>query len=351
MPGKLVRRHGRGAVGAAAARPDWLALTREEILEPALPIIDAHHHLYDREVNSYMFDELLADVQSGHNIRATVFIDAGSMHNKDVPPKMAPLGEVEFINGIAAMSASGDYGPTRLCAAIMGYADLTMGAEVEELLDAQMATAPRRFRGIRVSAALDVAAPKGGFNTPAHLLLDADFRAGFVKLAERKLAFEAWAYHPQLADIVDLARAFPDTTIIVNHTGGLIADTPPHSDRRDETIAFWKARMAELARCPNVFLKLGGRGILYMGYGYNKLAAPPGSERLAADWRPIFETCIELFGAGRCMFESNFPPDKLSFSYPVLWNAFKRLATGYSAAEKHDLFYGAAARAYRIALD
>ena len=335
------------------SRAKWRSLHREEILEPDLPIIDPHHHLWERPGNRYLVDEYLADVQTGHHIRASVFIECGAFYRKTGSALMAPVGEVEFANGVAAMAASGAYGKTLICAGIVSTADISVGAEVAQLLDAQIAVGGERFRGIRVTTKWDSDEDlnTGRYIVPRGLMQDRDFRAGFATLAPRKLSFDAMIYHPQILELAELARAFPDTTIVLNHIGGLIAGTSNYLARKEEAIAQWRPSMAELAKCPNVFVKLGGLGMPYFGHGFDKLEVPASSERLAEMWGQFFEHCIDKFGPDRCMFESNYPPDRESVDYPILWNAFKRFAAGYSADEKRALFYGAAAKAYRLNLD
>ena len=332
---------------------EWRSLHREEVLEPHLPIIDPHHHLWIRPGNRYLIDDFLADAQTGHSIKASVFVECGAFYRKNGPELMAPVGQTEFANGVAAMAASGDFGSTLVCAGIVGTADLRAGAEVARVLDAHIAAAGERFRGIRFIAKWDAdeALNTGRYKPPPGLMQDRAFRAGFATLAPRKLSFDVMVYHPQLLELADLARAFPDTTIVLNHIGGLIAHTRTYLARKDEAIAQWRSAMAELAKCPNVFVKLGGLGMSYLGLGLDKLDAPASSERLAAVWGPYFAHCIDKFGPGRCMFESNFPPDRESCAYPVLWNAFKRVAAKYSADEKRALFHGAAAKAYRLSFD
>jgi L-fuconolactonase len=337
----------------ATNRSEWRAQHREEILEPDLPIIDSHHHLWEREGNRYLLDDYLADVRTGHNIRASVFVECGAFYRKGGPPHMAPVGQVEFANGIAAMAASGHYGSTLVCAGIVGTADLTAGAEAEQVLDAQIAAAGGRFKGIRLSTKWD---PDEGLNTtryivPRDLMQDRDFRAGFAALGARKLSFDAMIYHPQIPELADVARAFPGTTIVLNHIGGLVAWTRTYSSRREEAIALWRASTSALAQCPNVCVKLGGLGMSYLGLGFDTLDKPASSAELAKSWGPLFSHCIDTFGPDRCMFESNFPPDRESVDFPVIWNTFKRIAAPYSAAEKHSLFYGTAAKAYRLNLD
>jgi len=334
-------------------RAQWRALTREDPLEPDLPIIDAHHHLWARPNDRYFIDEFLAEARSGHNIRASVFVECGSFYRASGPALMRPLGEVEFANGIAAMAASGVFGDTRVAAGIVGTADLTLGAEVAQLLDAQIAAAGGRFKGIRLTTKWDAdeALNTGRYIVPRGLMQDPDFRAGFTTLAARKLSFDAMIYHPQTLELAELARAFPDTSIVLNHIGGLLAYTRTYAARKDEAIADWRRMTAELARCPNVYVKLGGLGMSYLALGLDRLERPASSEQLGEAWGPLFQHCIDTFGPQRCMFESNFPPDRDTVSYPVLWNAMKRVAARYSADEKRWLFFATAAKAYRLELD
>ena len=332
---------------------EWLALRPEEALEPDLPIIDSHHHLWVRPGTQYLLDEFLADVKTGHDIRGSVFVDCGAFYRKSGPALMAPLGQLEFANGIAAMAASGTYGKTLACAGIVGAADLTVGADVAQVLDAQVVAGGGRFRGIRLIVKWDADEElnNGRVIVPPGLMQDRDFRAGFAMLGPRKLSFDTMIYHPQILELADLARAFPNTTIILDHIGGLVARTRTYLARKEEATAHWRSSMAELAKCPNVFVKLGGLGMPYLGFGLEKLDVPASSQQLAEAWGPLFKYCIDTFSPDRCMFESNFPPDKDSVSYSVIWNAFKRVAAAYSADEKRSLFYGAAAKAYQLHLD
>ena len=327
----------------------WLKRWSEPVLEPGLAIVDAHHHLFDRPGWRYLFDDLLEDLGSGHKVVATVYLQCGQHYRSAGPEHMRPVGETEFVESVAALSATGEYGPARACAAIVGYADLTLGALVDEVLEAHLAVAPARFRGIRHGAATDAdpAFARPGPRPPPGLLRDAAFREGFARLANYGLSFDAWLYHPQLPDLIDLARAYPSTPIVLNHVGGLLG-IGGYQGRRDEILGQWRASIRQLAACPNVVVKLGGLGMRQCGFGFHEAPEPPTSLQLAAAWRPYVETCIEAFGAGRCMFESNFPVDQLSCSYPVLWNAFKRIAAGCGAQEKADLFSGTAARVYRL---
>jgi predicted TIM-barrel fold metal-dependent hydrolase len=343
----------------------------EPILEPELPIIDPHHHLWfvpeavraamDPDANPYfhvrrrtpryLFDELLADLRTGHNIRATMFVECHSMHRPYGPEKFRTLGEVDFANGFAAMGASGLFGDIQVCAGIIGHANLALGDEVAAVLAASIAIAGERYRGVRHVSQHDpdpYFARIGGA-TPPGLLLDARFREGFRHLERSGLAFDAFLYEPQLPEVLDLARAFPDTTIVINHTGTPLG-MGGYAGRREERFALWRENIHALACCENVYLKLGGLGMPVCGFA-SFLASPlASSQRLADEWRPYMEIGIEAFGAGRCMFESNFPTESGTCTYPVLWNAFKRIAAGASADEKRALFAETAKAAYKLSV-
>ncbi|MFT5172929.1 MAG: L-fuconolactonase [Gammaproteobacteria bacterium] len=333
-----------------ASNDDWLARVSEPTLEPDLPICDPHHHLWDkrdgRVERRYMIDEIQRDVQSGHNIVSTVFVEHLSMFRADGPDEMKYVGEVEFANGIAAMAASGLYGKTRVAAGIVGYAHFPAGSRVKAVLEAQIAAAPERFRGIRCTGAWDpdpriAAAPEPG------RYMDAGFRAGFAELAPLGLISDVSCRYHQLGEVVDLARTFADTTIILNHVGG-ITGIGAYAGRQEEVFADWRKGLTELAQCANVVVKLGGLSMEYCGFGWHERPLPPTSEELAAATQRYFETVIDLFGAERCMFESNFPVDKVSCSYNVLWNSFKRITAAYSASDKAKLYHDTAARVYRL---
>ena len=335
-----------------ATNDRWLALVQEEALEPSLPICDPHHHLWDQRPDRveprYMMDEILVDLNSGHNIVSTVFVQCTAMHRADGPEALRPVGETEFVNGIAAMSASGLYGPTRIAAGIVGTADLTLGDAVAEVLEAHIQAGGGRFRGIRQSAAWDPAgAAIASRMAPPHLYMDANFRAGYAQLARFNMTFEGWCYHHQLKELADLARAFPDTTMILDHFGGPLV-VGPYAGQREALLGPWRQDITELARCPNVVAKLGGINMPINGFGWHERERPPSSQELMEATRPYYEHALEQFGVDRCMFESNYPVDKESCSYNVLWNSFKRLTAAYSADEKAKLYHDTAARVYRL---
>jgi len=346
----------------------------EPIIEPQLPIVDAHHHLYFlpeavltameaqdnisaralapvfRRQPRYLFDELMADLTSGHNVRASVHIDAEAMYRVSGPEAMKSVGEVEFVNGVAAMAASGLFGEVKACAGIVGGGvDLRLGDTVEEVLTAHIRAGGGRYRGIRGPGLVydeDSTILGAGAGVP-HLLLDAAFRRGFKRLSQFGLSFDAWLFEPQLPELIDLARAFPETPIILNHTGTPMG-VGRYAGKRAERFPIWRDNIRTLSRCANVAVKLGGLGIPYGGFKSYLSTPPATSSQLAEEWKPYIETCIEAFGADRCMFESNFPIDAAVGTYAVLWNAFKRLAAGASKEEKAALFSGTATRVYRL---
>jgi L-fuconolactonase len=330
-------------------RRDWLDRRKEPILEPELPIVDPHHHLWQRPEWRYLLDDLLLDTGSGHNIVATVYMEARSMYRDQGPVEMRPVGETEFANGIAAMCGSGICGKTRACAGIVGHADLTLGSRVEPVFSALIRAGGERFRGIRHNVSWDADPSIVSPASPVRpgLLADKTFREGFAVLSRLGLSYDVSLYHPQIKELADMAGAFPDTRIVLNHVGGVLG-IGAYRGKRNEVFSSWAASIKALATRPNVYVKLGGLGQGHTGLGFDEQAEPPSSEMIAARFRPYIETCIEAFGTSRCMFESNFPVDKISYSYHVFWNACKLMAKGASSTEKADLFGGAAARCYRL---
>lgn len=327
----------------------WLAkAAHEDILEPELPIVDAHHHLWDLPGFRYLLDEFVSDLQSGHNIVASVFNECQSMYRAHGPAEMKSVGEVEFCAGLAAMSESGKYGPTRVNAGIVGAADLTLGDRLAGVLEANIAAGGGRFRGVRHAAAWDSDPTIGSHTkTPPGLYLHPSFQAGMRRMTALGLSLDAWLFHTQLADVAVLARACPDANIVLCHTGGPLG-YGPYADRRDEVFKTWKAGMAEIARCENISVKLGGLTVRQVPYDYGTSEAPITSLRLAEIWRPYVLTCIELFGPRRCMVESNFPVEKMGIGYAGLFNTFKRILGDLSASEKNEVFSGCASRVYRL---
>lgn len=340
----------------------------EAIIEPDLPIVDPHHHLWDLRAlvpafpeprhafieaiagaAYYTFDQLQADTHSGHNIVATVFMECGAFYDPARGEAMKPVGEVEFVNGVAAQGASGLYGDYRPCAGIVGHADLTLGDAVKPVVEALIAAGNGRFKGIRHAGAWDADPEVLGppFHAPQGLYGSEAFRAGFAAYSEYGLTFDAWLLEPQLGDLLDLARAFPEQQIVLDHCGTPL-NIASYRGKLPENFTRWQESIHDLAECPNVAVKLGGLAMAFCGMPEEGPDRGCGSEELAQQWDPYITSCIEAFGPERAMFESNYPVDRWGASYAVLWNAFKRLANGASDAEKRKLFAGTAARIYDI---
>jgi L-fuconolactonase len=348
---QLRRRAFLTTAGASAIANAGLA-AEDPILEPDLPIIDPHHHMWDRPgatnaFSHFLLPDLLEQLNTGHKIIATVFIEAGSMYRADSPAELKSLGETEFATGQAAMSASGAYGPIKAVAGIVGNVDLQRGARAGEIMEMHKRIAGPRFKGIRYNYAhTDVPMPGRAMNPkPAHLLADPIFREGFAQLAPHGLSYDGTGYDPQLPELVDLARAFPETTIILNHASmPFMMGFNPRP--RADVFKTWARDMRLLAKCANVNVKLGGFGL--PGPPAVAGAPKPGAAELAALWKPYIETSIEAFGAERCMFESNYPSDAPVCSYRTIWNVFKSIAAKATPTEKAALFAGTAKRVYRL---
>ena len=311
----------------------------ETPLEPELPIVDPHHHLWEHPANVYMMNELRADTGSGHHVEKTVFVECGSGYRGGEPESMSFVGETEFV-------VTAD--PDGFVAGIVGRADLS-SPDTADVLAAHIEAGQGRFRGIRHASAHDADPAIRASHTrpPPGLLGRDDFRRGFAALGAAGLRFDAWLFHPQLPELVSLARAHPDVPIVLDHLGGPLG-IGPYAGRRDDVLAAWRPSMEAVAGCANVSLKLGGIGMPIYGMGFHKLDGGASSLQLAETWGEPIRWCIEQFGVDRCMFESNFPVDKASCTYAVLWNAFKRIAADCSAAEKEALFSGTASRFYDV---
>jgi L-fuconolactonase len=330
----------------------WHALLREEIIEPARPIIDPHHHLWRNGLGfDYMVDEFLADTNSGHRILKSVYIEARAFYLADGPTHLQPTGETTTIAKIAAQLAAD---PKQVqIAGIVAHADLRLGDRPEmlaELLRAQQQCSAGLLRGIRHSGARDPR-PEDLLITgraPAYLYGREDFRAGLRQLAEHDLSYDTWHFHHQNEDFIELAQAVPETTIVLDHFGTPLG-VGIYAGRREEIYQKWREDITALAKCPNVVLKLGGLAMPDNGFGWDKRGMPPSSDEIVKAHKRYYMHALEQFGPQRCMFESNFPVDRLSVSYHVLWNAFKKMVADFSEAEKHALFYGTAERIYRLA--
>jgi L-fuconolactonase len=319
----------------------WLEQTQESAIDPDLAICDPHHHLWYQAENQYGLEEFLKDASGGHHIVQTVFVESWKTFRQSRPSEMLPVDETEYIENIVSHSSQSG----NVAAGIVGFADLTSGAAVLPLLEAHIEAGRGRFRGVRQTCTWD-ASPEIK-STRRGLLSVPEFRQGFACLQKYGLSFDAWLYHPQLTELADLAGEFPETSIIIDHIGGLLG-IGPYFGRRDTVFQEWKCGIASLAAYQNVFVKLGGLGMPICGFGWQEWPVPPTSVELADAMKPYFYWCIEQFGVSRCMFESNFPVDKTSYSYTVLWNAFKRVIKDFSPSEKNALLHETAAKVYRL---
>ena len=330
---------------------EWLAKTQEETLEPEIPICDPHHHFWVARpepvhYQQYLLPELSSDVGSGHNVKSTVFIEVRCEYRTDGPDEMKPVGEVEYIQTIADAAAAGNQGPTKAAAAIIGHADLKLGDGVRPALEAMQAASPNRFRGVRHSVGYDESPELANRDIKGALGTDG-YRAGAKVLASMGFVLENSLYYHQLSELADFARAVPELPIVLNHIGGLVR-VGPYANRDEEVMPEWRKGVEEVSKCPNIIMKLGGVGQLRYGYYWHDRETAIGSEELAQELSPLMEHCIQQFGPDRCMFESNFPVDKISYSYNVIYNAFKRLSKGYSPTERAAMFHDTAARVYNI---
>lgn len=335
----------------------WLATLNEPVVEPDLPIIDAHHHLwkgYGKPVPwqpDYWIDEFARDLFAGHNVIASVFVECGYGYRTDGPAPLRPVGEVESFDRFAADFAAKHGTRTRPCAGIVGFADLRLGHAVEATLEAQVRASPRRFRGIRQivnwDPSPDVRYP--GFEMKPGLMRDATFQQGFSRLEQFGLSFDAWLFHPQLPDLIALAGRFPYTPIVIDHFGGPVG-VGPYAGRRAEIFELWKKDIATLAKLPNTYVKLGGISMEHGGFHWHERPTPPTSDDFVAATRDYFRHAIESFTPGRCLFESNAPVDQISFGYVTLWNGLKKVSAEYGPAERTAMFSGNARRIYRLGI-
>ena len=326
---------------------DWLAARQEVVLDKHQPIIDAHHHLFDRPGQRYLPEHLKSDIGRDLNVVATVLVQARSFYRTDGPEAFQPVGETEFAAGVAeaALTAGGP----KLCAAIVGYADLNLGDSVRPVLEAHICAGRNKFRGIRhiIAWDKDKRLLNPAYPTTESLMDSKAFQSGFSQLADLGLSFDAWLYFPQIPRLTALARQFPSVHIVLNHCGGILG-LGAYAGRRDDVFKQWRAAMSDLATCLNVSVKIGGLGMSLSGFDFDKQLTAPSSETLSITWRPWVETCFEFFSANRCMFESNFPVDKGSYGYVVGWNAMMRLASKLTTEERDALFYKTAASVYDI---
>lgn len=332
-------------------RKAWRDQVVEAVIEPELPIIDAHHHLWTPSpfprFETYGPVELREDmINCGHNIIGTVYTDSHYNYRTDGPEHLRHVGETEYAEQARQEGRRIGGKAAGICAAIVTTANLLQGEKVGEVLDAHVAASPR-FRGIRHITAFDgnLEPIYGAYE--AGLMMSPAFREGFAELARRDLTFDAYLFFPQLPELVDLAQKFPDARIVLNHVGGYIGISS-YAERPDETFAQWKANMAAVAALPNVSLKLGGLNMAVTAMIPADDEKPFTSEQVASAQRDLMLTAIDLFGPERCMVESNFPVDMVYVSYTVLWNAFKRMTADFSDQERSNLFSETAKRIYRF---
>ena len=331
------------------ALEDWLSLTIEEPIDPYLPICDPHHHLWDGpgDRGKYLLDEFFHDVGGGHNLKKTIFVECGASYRENGPEEMKPVGETEFARDQAEKCADTCQGKTSVAEGIVAFADLCIGEDINRVLEAHMQAADNRLKGIRQICAWDPDPNIVSMGNNKGMMLETGFREGFACLSRYGLVFDAWQYFAQLSELGDLAKASPDTTIVVNHTGGPLG-IGVYRGKQKAIFEEWMRNISDLAECPNIHMKLGGLGMPRCGFGWHERSKPPGSKELADKMAPYYEFCLEKFGIERCMFESNFPIDKVSYSYTVLWNMFKRITRDFSPQERSALFYDNAVKVYRL---
>ncbi len=327
-------------------RQEWLDLTDEDALDPGLPICDPHHHFWHYPTSRYLVDEFMQDISGGHRVLKTVFVECLQFYDEDAPTELQPVGETITVDRMANAPSVQDQ--TAIAAGIVGFADLTRGDGVRAVLEEHLQASPR-FRGIRYATAWHADTRiRNAHTRPTEKLMSCPtFRKGLQHVADLGLSFDAWLYHPQLPELTDLARALPGLNIVLNHMAGPLG-IGPYASQREQEFRTWRQQMKSLSQCDNVSVKLGGRAMKISGFEWHTEDRPPGSKELAAAMAPYFDSCIEQFGPKRCMFESNFPVDKASCNYTVLWNAFKRVASAYSEPERRMLLHDTAVRVYRL---
>jgi predicted TIM-barrel fold metal-dependent hydrolase len=325
----------------------WLALCQEQALDSDTPIVDPHHHLWDRGGHTYLPQQFAADARSGgHDLVSSVYVECLWQYFGSGPAHLRPVGETAYVAGLAQPARGA--GEEAIAAGIVAYADLSLADAVDEVLDAHEQAGSGRLRGVRYSTAYDAdPAIHSAYQTHPNLLRESAVQEGAKRLARRGLSIDVWLYFHQLGDALALARACPDLTIVVDHAGGPIG-LGPYAGRRSEVFEQWRTTLQALGAHDNIHLKFGGLAMPLAGFDWRKLPRPPGSVALASAWQPYWDVCLEVFGPQRCMFESNFPVDRSGCTYTALWNAFKRLAAPLTVAERQAVLAGTAQRVYRV---
>lgn len=324
----------------------WLAQIKEEVLDPDRDIVDPHHHLWPQPSMGYNLAELLSDTTDGHRVSQTVYMECGAAYLREGPEHLKCVGETEFIAN-AARLAKKENSSTQI-AGLVARADLR-DKNLDSTLDAHETAAEGLFRGIRQAGACSegiegLVIPGGA---EAHLFEQDAFRRGLEHLGAMGLTYDTWLYHFQLPEFVELARAVPDTTMILDHFGTPLG-VGPFAEQREAIFEQWKSDIEELAACPNVFMKIGGLAMPDNGFGWHRREMPPSSDEFVDSQSPYYDHTIACFGPERCMFESNFPVDRLSVGYRVLWNAFKKMTLHFSEGDKNLMFSGVARKVYRL---
>ena len=333
----------------------WIDRVKEDVIDPERSIIDPHHHLWKGPINPpgikesyrYMLEDLWRDTSSGHNIEKTVFIDCGQEYYSSGPEKFKPVGETEFVVGIA-QEAERDKSKAQI-AGIIGHANMMLGTSVKEVLELHIEKGEGLFRGIRHAGGWDEdERVKNAHSHPTpHIYLEEDFQLGLQELSSMNLVFDTWHYHNQISDLTKLAKNLPDLIIVHDHFGGPLG-IGPYKGKREEIFKQWQEDIYELSQCKNVYAKLGGLAMPVNGWAWHKNEYPASSNDIITEQSRYYLHTIDCFGSKRCMFESNFPVDKQSVSYHVIWNAYKKLVKDFDEQDKHNLFYGTAEKVYKL---
>ena len=326
---------------------DWLNQVQEETIDPGREIVDPHHHMWRTSgLPTYLLEDLWADTESGHNIVKTVFMECGAEYRRGGPEHLRPIGETEFVDAAASASRGQN---KAVISGIVGHTDLTQSPEIIREVCKAHATASSLFRGIRHGGAHDpTTSLRWGDATPYPDLFERpDFRRGVAELGTLGYTYDSWHYHFQNDAFTDLAQAAPETTIVLDHFGTPVA-IGAYEGKMADVLIEWKASISRMAQSPNVVVKIGGLAMPPNGFGWHRQDVPPDSDQVASAHREYYLHTIDAFGPSRCMFESNFPVDKLSLSYHTYWNAMKKIASEYSASEQDALFCDTATRVYKL---
>jgi L-fuconolactonase len=318
-----------------------------------VPIIDAHHHLWTEppfpQFAPYPIEQMASErAASGHDVRATVFVDCQRTHLTEGPEELRVIGETRTVEAEAEAAQAAGGAMSGLAAAIVGRADMRLGARVEDVLLAHLQESPKRFRGIRHMTPWHPGMSFFDLEIDEHMVSSQAFREGLAALAKLELSFDAWVLFTQLHDVVELARAVPEGTVVINHAGTPLG-VGPWEGKADEVFEIWCEGMTAAAGCPNVVVKLGGLLMHTTGLAPHGLEGPMTPEQVAAALRRYVRAAIDIFTPSRCMFESNFPIDGMFVSYGDLWSGFDLITADFTRPERESLFAGTAARTYRLA--